>query len=111
MILGKNYYKNDSNVFQYKLLIIPSNQDNHKSIFVVICLQNVGKHGQRLGTRDHTCILHLETGKSVLKNCLAAVTAHNIRLLLNKLYRGQFNAGKDSQSIQFKINANQATKK
>ncbi len=28
-------------VFQYKLLIIPSNQDNHKSLFVVTGLQNV----------------------------------------------------------------------
>ncbi len=27
------------NVFQYKLLIIPSNQDNHKSLFVITGLQ------------------------------------------------------------------------
>jgi hypothetical protein len=85
----------NSNVFQYQLVIIPSNQGNHKSIFVVIGLKNVGKHGQRLGTGDHPCILHLNTGKSVLNNCLAAVTAHNIILLLNKLYRGHDNAGND----------------
>ena len=30
-------------VFQYKFLFIPSNQDNHKSLFVVTGLQNVVK--------------------------------------------------------------------
>jgi hypothetical protein len=60
------------NVFQYKQLFIPPNQDNQKSIFVVIGLKNVGKHGQRLSTGEHPCILHLETGKSVLNNSLAA---------------------------------------
>ncbi len=73
-------------VFQYKLLIIPSNQDNHKSLFVVTGLQNVVKHGRRLGIGDHPCILHLESGKRQLNHSLTNVTAHNIRphlLLLN----------------------------
>jgi hypothetical protein len=41
----------------------------------------------RLITSDHPCILHLEPGKSVLESSLAVLTANNIRLLLNKLYR------------------------
>ncbi len=75
------------NVFQYKLLIIPSNQDIHKSLFVITGLQNVVAYRHRLITSDHPCILHLEPGKSVLESSLAALTANNIRLLLNKLYR------------------------
>ena len=79
-------------VFQYKLLIIPSNQDNHKSLFVVIGLQNVVKHGRRLGIGDHPCILHLESGKRHLNHSLTNVTAHIIRFLMNKLYRSHFKA-------------------
>ncbi len=82
-------------VFQYKLLIILSNQDNHKSLFVIIGLQNVVKHGRRLGIGDHLCILHLELGKRQLNHSLINVTAHNIRLLLNKLYRSHVKAGND----------------
>jgi hypothetical protein len=82
-------------VFQYKLLIIPSNQHNHKSLFVVMGLQNVVKHGRRLGNGDHPCILHLESGKRQLNHSLTNVTAHNIRLLLNKLYRSHVKAGND----------------
>ncbi len=82
-------------MFQYKLLIIPSNQHSNKSIIVAIGRQNVGKHGRRLGTGYHPCILHLETGKSVPNNSLAAVAAHNIRLLLNKLYRIHVNSAND----------------
>ena len=82
-------------VFQYKLLIIPSNQDNHKSLFVVTGLQNVVKHGRRLGIGDHPCILHLESGKRQLNHSLTNVTAHNIRLLLNKLYRSHVKAEND----------------
>ena len=82
-------------VFQYKLLIIPSNQDNHKSLFVVTGLQNVVKHGRRLGIGDHPCILHLEPGKRQLNHSLTNVTAHNIRLLLNKLYRSHVKAEND----------------
>jgi hypothetical protein len=72
------------NVFQYKLLIIPSNQDNHKSLFVITGLQNVVTYRHRLITSDHPCILHLEPGKSVLESSLAVLTANNIRLLLKK---------------------------
>jgi hypothetical protein len=75
------------NVIQYKLLIIPSNQDNHKSLFVITGLQNVVAYCHRLFTSDHPCILHLEPGKSMLESSLAVLTANNIRLLLNKLYR------------------------
>ncbi len=41
----------------------------------------------RLITSDHPCILHLNPGNSMLKSSLAVLTAINIRLLLNKLYR------------------------
>jgi hypothetical protein len=75
------------NVFQCKLLIIPSNQDNHKSLFVITGLQNVVAYHHRLITSDNPCILHLEPGKNVLESSLAVQTANNIRLLLNKLYR------------------------
>jgi hypothetical protein len=75
------------NVFQYKLLIIPSNQDNHKSLFVITGLQNVVAYPHRLITSDHPCILHLEPGKTVLESSLAVLTANNIRFPLNKLYR------------------------
>jgi hypothetical protein len=75
------------NVFQYKLLIIPSNQYNHKSLFVITGLQNVVAYRHRLITSDHTCILYLDPGKSMLESSLAVLTANNIRLLLNKLYR------------------------
>ena len=93
-------------VFQYKLLVIPSNQDNHKSLFVVIGLQNVVKHGRRLGNGDHPCILHLKSGKRQLNHSLTNVTAPNIRLLLNKLYKScQSRKWYYHQSIQFKIDA------
>ncbi len=82
-------------VFHCKLLVISSNQDNHKSLFVVIGLQNVVKHGCRLGNGDHPCILHLESGKRQLNHSLANVTAHNIRLLMNKLYRSHVKAEND----------------
>jgi hypothetical protein len=75
------------NVFQYKLPIIPSNQDNHKSLFVITGLQNVVAYHHRLITSDYPCILHLKPGKSVLESRLAVLTANNIRLLLNKLCR------------------------
>ncbi len=75
------------NVFQYKLLIIPSNQDNHKSLFVIAGLQNVVAYCRRLITSDHPCILYLKPSRSVLESSLAVLTANNIRLLLNKLYR------------------------
>ena len=88
-------------VFQYKLLIIPSNQDNHKSLFVVTGLQNVVKHGRRLGIGDHPCILHLESGKRQLNHSLTNVTAHNIRLLLNKLYRSHVKAENDKTANPF----------
>jgi hypothetical protein len=75
------------NVFQCKLLLIPSNQDNHKSLFVMTGLQNVVAYCHRLITSDHPCILHLKPVKSMLESSLAVLTANNIRLLLNKLYR------------------------
>jgi hypothetical protein len=36
-------------VFQYKLLVIPSTQDNHKSLYVVLGLPNVLKCGKNIG--------------------------------------------------------------
>jgi hypothetical protein len=75
------------NVFQYKLHIIPSNQDNQKFLFVITGLQNEVAYRHRLITSDHPCILDLEPGKSMLESSLAVLTANNIRLLLNKLYR------------------------
>jgi hypothetical protein len=62
------------NVFQYKLLIIPSNQDNHKSLFVITGLQNVVAYCHKLITSDHPCILHLKPGRSLLESSLALTT-------------------------------------
>jgi hypothetical protein len=34
-------------LFQYKLLVIPSTQDNHKLLYVVLGLQNVLEYGKK----------------------------------------------------------------
>jgi hypothetical protein len=58
---------------------------------VFVCHNRPAKCGcissHRLITSNHPCILHLEPGKSLLESSLAVLTANNIRLLLNKLYR------------------------
>ena len=82
-------------VFQYKLLFIPSSQDNHKSLFVVTGLQNVVKNGHRLAIGDQPCILHLKLDNRQLNHSLTNVTAHIIRLMLNKLSRSHLKAGND----------------
>jgi hypothetical protein len=51
----------------------------------------------RLITSDHPCILHLNPGKSMLESSLAALTANNIRLLFNKLYRSH--VGSDNNKV------------
>jgi hypothetical protein len=58
------------NVFQSKVLIIPSMQDNHKLLFVVLGLQNVLNCGKNMGNCDHSCIIHLEVGKQVMNQSL-----------------------------------------
>jgi hypothetical protein len=73
-------------VFQYKVLIIPSTQDNHKSLYVVLGLQNVLKCGKNNRNCDHTCIIHLEVGKQVMNQSIVSITANKIRLLMNMLY-------------------------
>jgi len=57
-------------VFQYMLLVIPSTQDNHKSLYVVLGLHNVLDCGKNIGDCDHTCIIHLEVGKQVMNHSL-----------------------------------------
>ncbi len=73
-------------VFQYKVLIIPSTQDNHKLLYVVLWLQNVLNYGKNNSNCDHTCIIHLEVGKQVMNQSLVSITANKIRLLMNMLY-------------------------
>ncbi len=75
------------NVFQFKVLVIPSMQDNHKSLFIVLGLQNVLNCGKNMGNRHHSCIIHLEVGKQVTNQSLVSITANKIRLLMNMLYR------------------------
>jgi hypothetical protein len=75
------------NVFQFNVLIIPSMQNNHKSLFVVLGLQNVLNCGKNMGNYDHSCIIHLEVGKQVMNQSLVSITANKIRLLMNMLYR------------------------
>ncbi len=76
-------------VFQYELLVIPSTQDNHKLLYVVLGLQNVLKCGKNIGDCDHTCIIHLEVGKQVMNHSLVSITANKIRLLMNMLYQAR----------------------
>ncbi len=74
-------------IFQYKVLVIPFTQDNHKSLYVVLGLQNVLNKGKNIGNCDQTCIIHLEVGKRVMNQSLVSITATKIRLLMNVLYR------------------------
>jgi hypothetical protein len=74
-------------VFQYKVLIIPFTQDNHKSLYVVLGLQHVLNNGKNIGNCDQTCIIHLEFGKRVMNQSLVSITATKIRLLMNVFYR------------------------
>jgi hypothetical protein len=72
--------------FQFKVLVIPSMQDNHKSLFVVLGLQNVLNCGKNMGNHDHSCIIHLEVRKQVINQSLVSITANKIRLLMNVLH-------------------------
>ncbi len=74
-------------VFQYKLLVVPSTQDNHKSLYVVLGLQNVLDCGKNFGDCDRTCIIHQEVGKQVMNHSLVSITANKIRLLMNMLIK------------------------
>ncbi len=82
-------------VFQYKLLVIPSTQDNHKLLYVVLGLQNVLDCGKNFGDCDHTCIIHLEVGKRVMNHSLVSITANKIRLLMNMLYQTRIGQDND----------------
>jgi hypothetical protein len=73
-------------VFQYKVLIIPSTQDNHKLLYVVLGLQDVLNCGKNNSNCDHACIIHLEVGKQVMNQSLFSITANKIRLLMNMIY-------------------------
>jgi hypothetical protein len=77
------------NVFQFKVLVIPSMQDNRKSLFVVLGLQNVLNCGKNMGNCDHSCIIHLKVGEQFMNQSLVSITANKIRLLMNMLYRTQ----------------------
>ncbi len=74
-------------VFQYKVLVIPFTQDNHKLLYVVLGLQNVLNNGKNIGNCDQTCIIYLEVGKHVMNQSLVSISATKIRLLMNVLYR------------------------
>ena len=89
------------NVFQCKVLVIPSMQDNHKSLFVVLGLQNVLNCGKNMGNCDHSCIIHLEVGKQVMNQSLVSITANKIRLLMNMLYRTQVGQENDKSVNPF----------
>ncbi len=52
--MGKNCYPNDVDVFQFIILVISSMQDNHKSLFVVLDLQNVLNCGKNIGNHDYS---------------------------------------------------------
>jgi hypothetical protein len=77
----------NADVFQYKLLVILSTQNNHKSLYVVLGLQNALKCGKNIGDCNHTCIIHLEVGKQVMNHSHVSITTNKIGLLMNMLYR------------------------
>ncbi len=84
--MGENCYPNDVDVFQFIILIIPFMQDNHKSLCVVLGLQNVLDCGKNISNRDHSCIIHLEVRMQVMNKSLVSITTNKIRLLMNMLY-------------------------
>ncbi len=88
-------------VFQYKVLVIPFTQDNHKSLYVVLGLQNVLNNGKNIGNCDQTCIIHLEVGKRVMNQSLVSITATKIRLLMNVLYCKQAGQENNKTVIPF----------
>jgi hypothetical protein len=90
------------NVFQYKLLVIPSTQDNHKLLYVVLGLHNVLDCDKNIGDCDHTCIIHLEVGKHVMNHSLVSITPNKIRLLMNMLYRTHIGQENDKIVIPFR---------
>jgi hypothetical protein len=89
------------NVFQYKLLVIPSTQDNHKLLYVVLGPQNALDCGKNFGDCDHTCIIHLEVGKQVMNHSLVSITANKIRLHMNMLYQTRVGQDNDKTVIPF----------
>jgi hypothetical protein len=88
-------------VFQYKVLVIPSTQDNHRSLFVVLGLQDVLNCGKNIGNCDQLCIIHLEVGKQVMNQSLVSITANKIRLLMNILYHTQVGQENDKSVNPF----------
>jgi hypothetical protein len=89
------------NVFHYKVLVIPSTQDNHRLMFVVLGLQDVLNCGKNIGNCDQSCIIHLEVGKQVMNKSLVSITANKIRLLMNMLYRAQVGQENDKSVNPF----------
>ncbi len=73
-------------VFQYKVLVIPSTQHNHRSLFVVLGLQDVLSCGKNIANCNQSCIIHLEVGKQVMNQSLVSITSNKIRLLMNMLH-------------------------
>jgi hypothetical protein len=88
-------------VFQYKVLVIPSTQDNHRSLFVVLGLQDVLNYGKNIGNCDQSCIIHLEVGKQVMNQSLVSITKNKIRLLMNMLYCTQVGQENDKSVNPF----------
>ncbi len=94
----KIFTRMNVDVFQYKVLVIPFTQDNHKSLYVVLGLQHVLNNGKNIGNCDQTCIIHLEVGKHVMNQSLVSITATKIRLLMNVLYRKR--AGQENNKTE-----------
>ncbi len=99
--MGENCCPYECSCFQYKLLVSPSTQDNHKSLYVLLGLQNVLKCGKNIGDCDHTCIIHLEVGKQVMNHSLVSSTTNKIRLLMNMLYQTRVGQENDKTVIPF----------
>ena len=53
----KIFTRMNVDVFQYKILVIPFTQDNHKSMYVVLGLQHVLNNGKNIGNCDWPCII------------------------------------------------------
>jgi hypothetical protein len=88
-------------VFQYKVLVIPSTQGNHRFLFVVLGLHDVLNCGKNIGNRDQLCIIHLEAGKQVMNQSLVSITTNKIRVLMIMLYCTQVGQENDKSVNPF----------
>jgi hypothetical protein len=89
------------NVFQQKILFVPFKSGHQNSLFVVIGLKNVLKHGGKVGIGNQPCILHLEPGKGHLhQDCIFDLAGKSCDLM-NTLWGSKQGADIDKVANPF----------